>query len=508
MKLLLCDDEKIILQGMQFILDWNSFGFNEILTASSGEIALNTIIENNPDLVIIDIHMPKLTGLEVIAKSREKGFYGHFVIVSGYSDFAYAQKAISLDVVSYLCKPVDSYELESTVKGIIEKINKTTYKSDMIDNYTDVAIRDYLSNTVENYDPNSIPYGLENINHFQVLAFEKFYKTEFNTNDSFKEILNISAEIKYSSFRKDNLNVVILLGKRSIELISHSTKYYNDYFQKNSLLDNTFIYFGEEVRGLEALAQSFKDVKLLVYERFFCSKNDHFLMFNHIRTKTFNISTLSNHTEIYSKKLFNVVQSCDLNTLNEFLENLKEEIKSNGVTEEKSKIFFTDLYMMTKNKINQYYTDISTLSYNYSNIATEIHNKSFLYEIIEYFEIQFTAVINSINQHTKDKIMYDILDYIDKNFNSNLKLKTVAEHFNYNSSYFGKLFTKSFDCTFNKYLEMVRIEKSKILLENENLKVYQICEGVGYNNVDYFHKKFKSIVGVSPLEYRKQILNK
>lgn len=508
MKLLLCDDEKIILQGMHFILDWQSFGFKEILTATNGEIALEVIINEKPDLVIMDINMPKLTGLEVIEKSRENDFNGHFIIVSGFSDFKYAQKAISLDVVSYICKPVDSDELEETVINIKKKITATTYKSSMINDFTAIAIRDYLSNCLDSYNPNSIPYGLENIQNFQILAFEKFYKTDFNISDSFKELLNISDEINYSSFRKYNLNIIVLIGKRSIDLISHSTKYYNESFQKNSILDNTFIYFGEEVFKLNDLASSFLNVKKLVYERFFCSKDDHFLKFDDIKIKTFNNSKLINNTEYYSNNLFEVIQSCNLENLSNFLENLSLEIKSTGLTEEKSKNFFTDLYMITKNKINYYYSDISILNSNFTNIATEIDNKSFLYEIIDYFKEEFITVINTIAEHTKDKIMYDILDYIDKNFATNLKLKTVAEHFNYNSSYFGKLFTKSFDCTFNKYLEIVRIEKSKKLLENENLKVYQVCESVGYNNIDYFHKKFKTIVGISPLEYRKQFFKK
>lgn len=86
----------------------------------------------------------------------------------------------------------------------------------------------------------------------------------------------------------------------------------------------------------------------------------------------------------------------------------------------------------------------------------------------------------------------------------NLKLETLAPLFGYNSAYLGKIFTKKVGKSFNSYLDRVRIEQSKILLEDETSKVYEIAERIGYKNVDYFHKKFKKYVGESPAEYRKQ----
>ena len=86
----------------------------------------------------------------------------------------------------------------------------------------------------------------------------------------------------------------------------------------------------------------------------------------------------------------------------------------------------------------------------------------------------------------------------------NIKLETIAPLFGYNSSYLGKLFTKSIGIAFNTYVDQVRIERSKELLASTNLKVYEIAEKVGYRNVDYFHTKFKKYVNQSPAEYRKE----
>ena len=86
-------------------------------------------------------------------------------------------------------------------------------------------------------------------------------------------------------------------------------------------------------------------------------------------------------------------------------------------------------------------------------------------------------------------------------------MENIAPLFGYNSAYLGKIFTKTAGESFNSYIDHKRIDHSKELLKENRLKVYEISEKVGYKNVDYFHKKFKKYVGVSPAEYRKNILD-
>ena len=94
--------------------------------------------------------------------------------------------------------------------------------------------------------------------------------------------------------------------------------------------------------------------------------------------------------------------------------------------------------------------------------------------------------------------------YINRNYYKDIKLESLAEIFNYNSAYLGKLFKSIEGESFNTYLDKIRIEKAKLLLVDDNLKVYQVCEKIGYKNIDYFHSKFKKYVGTSPLSYKKQ----
>ena len=97
-----------------------------------------------------------------------------------------------------------------------------------------------------------------------------------------------------------------------------------------------------------------------------------------------------------------------------------------------------------------------------------------------------------------------MLHYINHNYYDPIQLSTLAELFGYNSSYLGKLFTKRIGTPFNAYLDYVRISRSKVLLLQQDVKVYIIAEQVGYKSVDYFHQKFKTNTGMTPLEFQKK----
>lgn len=114
--------------------------------------------------------------------------------------------------------------------------------------------------------------------------------------------------------------------------------------------------------------------------------------------------------------------------------------------------------------------------------------------------------MNVIGSPTRDSVMEGILQYIQYNYQENLKLGTIAELFGYNSSYLGKVFNKATGKSFNSYMDEVRIKNSKKLLLNDEHKVYEIALLAGYTDVNYFHKKFKKYVGMSPAEFRRALL--
>ena len=121
--LFIADDEKNIRDGLKCILEWETLGFALCGEAANGEEALSGILQKKPSLVLLDIRMPKLTGIDIVRIAREQGYTGRFIILSGYSDFSYAQAAIRYGVEYYLTKPIDEDEL---LEAILSKSRTTS----------------------------------------------------------------------------------------------------------------------------------------------------------------------------------------------------------------------------------------------------------------------------------------------------------------------------------------------------------------------------------------------
>ncbi len=123
-RVLIADDEAIIHNGLKRIVKWEELGFTIAGEAKNGEVALAFLCKENPDIVLMDIRMPQISGLELIGKARANGFSGKVIIISGYSDFHYAQQAIELGVKFYLTKPVNKNELEQILHSLHDELEE------------------------------------------------------------------------------------------------------------------------------------------------------------------------------------------------------------------------------------------------------------------------------------------------------------------------------------------------------------------------------------------------
>lgn len=213
-----------------------------------------------------------------------------------------------------------------------------------------------------------------------------------------------------------------------------------------------------------------------------------------------NPEKLSEFTDYLSGYL----QTFNRKNVAETLSRLEQYLYDSQESSSEIKLFTTDLYLRIKEKISLLYNTLGIPFLPNSTVIDFIGKKNYLYEIIAFLEEQFEMVMSAAGSPTRNSVLDDILYYIDHNYQSNIKLETIAPLFGYNSAYLGKIFNKTVGESFNSYVDHIRIEHSKTLLLQNNYKVYEIAERVGYRNVDYFHKKFRKYVGESPAEFRKK----
>lgn len=277
MKVLIADDESIVLEGLQCIIDWESLGFSILSLAKNGEETLDKILNLQPDLVVLDIRMPKLTGIEIIQIAREKGFEGHFIILSGYSDFTYAQTAIKYGVDFYLTKPIDEEELENAVtmvRNFIENEKKTSITFHQYrENARDTIIRNIVTGQQKDYSNLNLKDFYLSTDLYQVVIYERYNKEDvFQSAWDFAELLRVSNE-DHNTFDPiviDKHNFVLLKGELATERFERLLSHYAVNPQKGSPLDSLFLAYGRKVYRPEDIVLSYRDSCLLLNRRFFC----------------------------------------------------------------------------------------------------------------------------------------------------------------------------------------------------------------------------------------------
>lgn len=513
--ILIADDESIIRQGLQYIINWEEYGFSIIAEASNGEEALNIILTKSPDLVLLDIRMPKLSGLEVVREAKGQGYQGKVIILSGFSDFNYAKEAITQGVKYYLTKPIEEDELIQIVQDMKEELESEQRQKQVLDNYLEKAKENILKDLFHNtFMPAN--YNLSDLNMaasiYQVIIYEKYSHRNKDVSFSFEDLLRVTNKKNnsFDSIDLENKQIILLKGDYAHVRFQDFLSRYEGTMkpQEGSPLDSIFVAYGRCVNTLEDIHLSYEDACSLLKRRFFCIQRQHTLGYEELIRLPRSQFILDNALlQEISNSLVNYIQAFHKHQVEDFLMELNQKLYHSTNTPEQIKRFLTDLYLMMKEKIYHLYNKSDIPFLPNGTIIEEIYKKYYLYEIMELFQSQCEMIIRSIDNTSRENIIDSIVHYIRHNYMNNIKLETIAPLFGYNSSYLGKIFNKKMGTSFNSYVDAVRIDESKKLLEHEPLKVYEIAERVGYQNVDYFHMKFKKYMHMSPAEYRKKVRN-
>lgn len=517
----IADDEQNIREGLKYIVDWEALGFKICGEASNGEATLQAILKENPSLVLLDIRMPKMYGTEIIRIAREKGYKGKFIILSGYSDFTYAKTAIRYGVDFYLTKPLDEDELLTAIEKIREELAKERSHSENITflkhKAKNVILHELITGQYGFSDTNVLsPEELEEMNLdadiYQVVIYEKFSTNPDDISYSFADMLKVTnkGNHTFEHLQVEGNEVILLKGSFALikfqDFLSH---YEQNPPQPGSPLDSMFLAYGRAVSSIDEIYLSYEEASSLCKRRFFCIQGQHTLGYEELpdvknRNLQINNEKLSEYSDLLTDYLLSFNRqkvSQTLFQLEEYLFNVQDDISS-------VKLFLTDLYLRIKEKCNHIYNTIEIPFPTNAQSIDRIDGCHYLYEIILFMSEQTEMIMNATGNPSRDTILDDILYYIDHNYQTNIKLESIAPLFGYNSAYLGKIFTKTTGESFNSYIDHKRIDHSKELLKENNLKVYEVAEQVGYKNVDYFHKKFKKYVGISPAEYRKNFIEK
>ena len=499
--LYIADDEKAIRDGIKLLVDWKSLGYEICGETGSGTEAAADILRLDPDLVLMDIRMPGLSGLDAIKRLTEEGFEGHFIILSGYSDFKYAQEAMKYNVRHYLTKPIDEDELSAAVReisGMLDDEAGARSRDLFLRNKSKKEIiSDILSHNIDFKLLSAADPGLS-ADKYQIIAYENFNMSDSELPYRFSELFNAAGSRSSASVHLvyRGHDILLLLGDSGVERFKRFLEHYESEPEQGSPLDRIFVAYGCVVDTLAEIPESYAQAEELLSRRFFCVQGQHVLGFDDLPSVQNNLENLENsRIDGYTAEITDYLQTFNRRKVAEVLYSIEEYLYRVNADISAVKLFLTDLYLRIKDTMTHRYSTLTLPFASNAEIISFINSQNYLYEIIIYFSNRFEELMNSMGNSSRDSVIDDILYYIDHNYNTNLKLEMIASLFGYNSSYLGKIFTKTVGESFNTYVDRIRIDHAIKMLSDEKLRVYEIAEKVGYRNVDYFEKLQQSAFG-------------
>jgi two-component system response regulator YesN len=490
LRVLIADDEQNVRSGLIMLIPWEEAGCEVIGEASDGDEGLEKIFELNPDIVIADIRMPGITGIEMLTRAKVCGYTGKSIILSGYSDFSYARDAITIGVKKFILKPVDEDEVLSTLKELAAEIAEERERQKLIQKTTVVLAENYIKEILEG--------------SADLAAAEKF--TELQANSYAAALI----QTDNSENILEKLQNIKGVHPLKIDLAGNVAVLFCDVSEKDAVLilkdigEDTECYtvLGKTVHSLFEVKESFIVAQHLFSQRFLYAGG------GVVTQKT--VSNAQLNSKISDE---NIEPRTLINTLSAFIEiNSPEKITE--TLEKLSLILSSGAYSPENIKLiciggmKDIIKKITTTSEKKDGIPDDyiidnIGNLSCLKDIITEMEIILLRTSEDVFGNTTKSNIERVIRYIEDNYTAELRLEGLAALFGYNSAYLGKVFSRHTGDNFNNYLDRIRIGEAKRLLESGQLKVYEVAKMVGFQNINYFHNKFKKLVGVSPLAYQK-----
>ncbi len=507
MKVLFIDSEPLFRNELMKIIPWSSYGFTNFYEADNGGTALRLIDSENPELILLDIRLKDMSGINFIREAKKKDYAGKFIIISEDTYFINAKQAINYGVTAYLDKPADPDELAEAVSRAIDDI----YRTKLVSIYYDQSAKLSKNNLLSSILLGNMAYVKEMESIYHIKLDSDYYRlVSFNLpeksdkGDIWQEALSLTRNCISVVFSETKLVLIVSSLSQELFIQKQLKACQENYPQYASLMGIKSSNAGSHTE----LSTLYTEVQRIEQNLYYYKEK---------QSRTLYADALSQRLDRIHKMDWNLI---------DFTENIIRHIlllQSSEVEEDTlSLLDFLALRKPPRDSarfilINCYSQIVSTLTEHYPQLEFEMSDRQalashmsydrYLCDSISYLNDQFQKAIAYIRIASRKNPCQRICRYIDMNFASQLQLNTIANLLGYNSTYLGRLFLQETGVSFNTYLDKVRIQKAAEYLE-KGVPVIQTSELSGYNNPDYFTKKFKKYMGILPSEYRAQHIKK
>lgn len=533
-KLLIAEDEYFVRRGIVSSIDWESMGIEVCGEAENGAEALEMAKKSKPHIILTDIRMPVMDGLEFISNLKLSQPNVKVIIFSGYSDFSYAMRAIRLGVNEYLLKPINMDELIRVItelrNNIIEELNQLSKK-----HYIDplhpkgllhmqfiYLMRLFSSASVDRAAVShaaSLGINLEGPEYKVIVAdiddyiIQEEHWTKFERDTMKTAIMNIIDDVFYGQWNPticcgEGGYLIILLSGKNIdsEVVEDLCSQIMEFVRKYISICLT-IGIGCTCGGIDDLACSYNEARTATKSKSIVGKN-RIIKSADLDNVDYNINLISNYS--YEKELNLAIRNLDTGKIKDALEKVLTKYDNHMIHFEMVKVECIKLLVTVAGIIEDMGINVNSACGGYFNPVEKIEKIETIEACIDYVRKEILnlvgIVVNEKNENYK-AIVKKTIGYIKEKYTLDITLEGVAKELFITASYLSRVFKKETGVNFVTWVNKYRIDKAKELLADMSLKTYHVAEMVGYHDYRYFNINFKKYTGYTAKEYREKNRN-
>ncbi len=508
-KVVVIDDELIVRKGLINIINWETLGCKIVGEAGNGIDGLKIIEEKEPDILITDINMPEVDGLEMIRNIKVTLPNIKIIVLTGYRDFDYIQEALKLGASEFLLKPSKISEIDKALRNICLELKFSKVSEERV-----IQLEEHFQKTLPLlkekllfeilYSPGLNADAIEDelklyntaIDEFVIVVIETAHKNEIDVyqrrlqnigiTNGFLDCLN--EDYKCDSVNISQLRIGFIIQKKdenplSITEIFHKIEKFQVIF--NSCYEQELIIsISSSGKGWNQLYNKMKECEE-AFRYFPYFGENAVILYDDIKNLSLNMNDV-NIGEIKN----NIVASINAGNI-KFVSELNVRLYETLKDVDNYEQFYEELLeeiVDKKNDSNDYFSDVKDI---------ESYHQKFEAVALKYIDINKEAHRKNIS-----KILQQSLEYIHNNYQESISLNDVADYTFVSTCYLSRMFKKEIGKNFVDYLNEYRIEKAKVYLKDFELKGYEVAELVGIPDPHYFSKIFKKYVGETPTTYK------
>ena len=540
LRVLVVDDDIVTRTNMSTLLDWEKHGFELAGTAVNGENALQLIESCLPDIVITDMSMPVMDGIVLIESIEHRYPHIKIIALSGYDDFDYVRQSMKKGAIDYLLKHKLTSELllatldtaRQCILGEKKELADKHHTREQLASAKDMLTQEFIrkllsgeladSGKIEN-DLQQLDINLD-LKNLIVVAVElddySFIEDTYPARERDKlvkafieiarDILNERARTFIGHIGKGAFVIIFSFGdiNSSAYIYNHITSAIERIKTSIKRYLNITACFGVsgECRNITDLSGFYREAQLLLKERFYEGK-DRILRQNSTEKTPDRFISLDLKDE---RNLVLNIKSFEKQEVHQIIGDIFNRIVNDKVNYQAVQMIAAELFNIASKIARESDVDFSEFIKDIPFKTLQKYDTAA--DIKEWILGIYDKLIKTLQTKDPDSDYSEItkkaVSFIHTNYRKSLSLNTVAEHIGVNSSYLSHVFKEDIGKGFVEYLNSIRIEKARMLIESGNAGIKAIVAELGFSSYNYFFKVFKEFVGMTPLEYEESCRNK